>query len=202
MGMHTSGEIDVKSTPAAVIATIVDFSSYPEWSSAHRKAVVEETGDDGRPSRVRMTMSLVGISDEQVVDYTFDGDERVSWSLMESTQQRSQEGSYVLTPTEEGTHLVFELAVDLKIPVPGFLLNKAKKSALETATKGLKKRVESFTDTCHDVTSDVMMTSWTCLITPPASVMTFVRRPRSATSTPSAPPPPSPPPWNPPPSCC
>jgi len=85
MGMHTSGEIDVKSTPAAVIATIVDFSSYPEWSSAHRKAVVEETGDHGRPSRVRMTMSLVGISDEQVVDYTFDGDERVSWSLVEST---------------------------------------------------------------------------------------------------------------------
>jgi hypothetical protein len=143
MGMHTSGEIDVKSTPAAVIATIVDFSSYPEWSSAHRKAVVEETGDDGRPSRVRMTMSLVGISDEQVVDYTFDADERVIWSLVESTQQRSQEGSYVLTPTEEGTHLVFELAVDLKIPVPGFLLNKAKKSASETATKGLKKRVES-----------------------------------------------------------
>jgi len=57
MGMHTSGEIDVKSTPAAVIATIVDFSSYPEWSSAHRKAVVEETGDDGRPSRVRMSGS-------------------------------------------------------------------------------------------------------------------------------------------------
>jgi len=143
MGMNTSGEIDVKATPAAIIATIVDFSTYPEWSSAHKEAAVEETGADGRPSRVRMTMSMVGISDEQVLDYTFEGDERVSWSLVESTQQRSQEGSYVLTPTAEGTHLDFELAVDLKVPVPGFLLNKAKKSALEAATKGLKKRVES-----------------------------------------------------------
>lgn len=143
MAMNTSGEIDVRATPAAIIATIVDFATYPEWSSAHKKAVVEETDAQGRPSRVRMTVSMVGISDEQVVDYTFDGDERVSWSLVESTQQRSQEGSYVLTPTADGTHLAFELAVDLKIPVPGFLLNKAKKSALETATKGLKKRVES-----------------------------------------------------------
>ena len=143
MGMNTSGEIDIKADPAAIIATIVDFPTYPEWSSAHKKAAVEETTDDGRPRRVRMTMTMVGISDEQVVDYTFEGDERVSWTLVESTQQRSQEGVYVLTPTADGTHVTFELAVDLKIPVPGFLLNKATKSALDTATKGLKKRVES-----------------------------------------------------------
>ena len=71
MAMNTSGEIDVHATPAAIIATIVDFATYPEWSSAHKKAVVEETDAQGRPSRVRMTMSMVGISDEQVVDYTF-----------------------------------------------------------------------------------------------------------------------------------
>jgi len=141
MAMNTSGEIEIKAEPAAIMATIADFSTYPEWSSAHKSATVEEFDDQGRPTRVRMMM--VGISDEQLVDYTWDGEERVSWSLVESTQQRSQEGFYEFTPTAQGTQVAFELNVDLKIPVPGFLLNRAKKSALDTATKCLKKRVES-----------------------------------------------------------
>ncbi|WP_127782396.1 SRPBCC family protein [Rhodococcus sp. X156] len=144
MAISGSDEIDIKATPAAVMATLEDFASYPEWSSAHKKASVETTDDAGRPQRVRMTMQMVGITDEQVVDYSFDGNEKMSWSLVESSQQKSQEGTYTLTDNGDGTtHVTFELALDIKIKVPGFLLNKAKKGALETATKSLKKRVES-----------------------------------------------------------
>ncbi|MGZ4516307.1 MAG: SRPBCC family protein [Mycobacteriaceae bacterium] len=143
MGMNTSGEIEIQADPTAILAIIADFPTYPEWSSAHKKASVEETDAEGRPVLVRMVMSMVGITDEQLVEYTWTDQERVSWTLVESTQQRSQEGSYDLVPTAVGTNVIFEVDVEIKIPVPGFLLNRAKKSALETATKGLKKRVES-----------------------------------------------------------
>ncbi|MGZ4557205.1 MAG: SRPBCC family protein [Mycobacteriaceae bacterium] len=143
MGMNTSGEIGIQADPTAILAIIADFPTYPEWSSAHKKASVEETDAEGRPVLVRMVMSMVGITDEQLVEYTWTDQERVSWTLVESTQQRSQEGSYDLVPTAVGTNVIFEVDVEIKIPVPGFLLNRAKKSALETATKGLKKRVES-----------------------------------------------------------
>lgn len=143
MGMNTSGEIEIKADPAAILATIADFPTYPEWSSAHKSATVEETDEQGRPTRVRMVMSMVGITDEQLVEYHWDGEQRVSWSMLESTQQRSQEGYYEFTPNAKGTQVSFKLDVELKIPVPGFLLGRAKKAALETATKGLKKRVES-----------------------------------------------------------
>jgi ribosome-associated toxin RatA of RatAB toxin-antitoxin module len=143
MGMNTRGEIEIQADPTAILAIIADFPTYPEWSSAHKKASVEETDVEGRPVLVRMVMSMVGITDEQLVEYTWTDQERVSWTLVESTQQRSQEGSYDLVPTAVGTNVIFEVDVEIKIPVPGFLLNRAKKSALETATKGLKKRVES-----------------------------------------------------------
>lgn len=143
MGMKTNGEIEILADPATILATIADFPTYPEWSSAHKSAVIEETDERGRPTRVRMMMSMVGITDEQLVDYTWTGEEKVSWTLVESAQQRSQEGSYELVPTAAGTTVAFALDVEIKIPIPGFLLNRAKKSALETATKGLKKRVES-----------------------------------------------------------
>lgn len=143
MGMKTNGEIEILADAATILATIADFPTYPAWSSAHKSAVIEETDEQGRPTRVRMMMSMVGITDEQLVDYTWTGDEKVTWTLVESAQQRSQEGSYDLVPTAAGTKVVFALNVEIKIPIPGFLLNRAKKSALETATKGLKKRVES-----------------------------------------------------------
>ena len=144
--MAVSGvkEFEIKADPATVMQAVAAVDRLPEWSSAHKKITIESTHDDGRPHRVRMAVSILGINDEQVVDYTFEGDEKVTWTLVESGQQNQQEGSYVLTPTDSGTKVTFELTIDPKIPLPGFLVKKAQKTALETASKGLTKFVENF----------------------------------------------------------
>ncbi|MFC9789965.1 SRPBCC family protein [Rhodococcus sp. NPDC127528] len=144
MAVSGTKEFDIKAAPADVMAAIVAVDRLGEWSSAHKKVAIESTHPDGRPNRVRMTVSVIGITDEQVVDYTWEGDEKVTWTLVESSQQKQQDGSYVLTANADGsTHIVFDLIVDPKIPVPGFLVKKAQKTALETASKGLTKFVES-----------------------------------------------------------
>ncbi|MDI9956346.1 MULTISPECIES: SRPBCC family protein [unclassified Rhodococcus (in: high G+C Gram-positive bacteria)] len=144
--MAVSGvkEFEIKADPATVMQAVDAVDRLPEWSSAHKKITIESTHDDGRPHRVRMAVSILGINDEQVVDYTFEGDEKVTWTLVESGQQNQQDGSYVLTPTDSGTKVTFELTIDPKIPLPGFLVKKAQKTALETASKGLTKFVENF----------------------------------------------------------
>lgn len=143
--MAVSGvkEFEIKADPATVMAAIAAVDRLTEWSSSHKKVVIESTHEDGRPHRVRMWVSILGISDEQVVDYTFSGEDTVSWTLVESSQQNTQEGSYQLSPTTAGTSVKFELTIDPKIPLPGFLVKKAQKAALETASKGLTKFVES-----------------------------------------------------------
>lgn len=143
--MAVSGDKDfeIKADPATVMAAIAAVERLPEWSGPHKSVEVLTTHDDGRPNRVRMSVSILGINDDQVVDYTFTGDDTVSWTLVESTQQNSQEGTYVLSPSGTGTNVHFELTVDPKVPLPGFLVKKAQKSALETASKGLTKFVES-----------------------------------------------------------
>ena len=143
--MAVSGvkEFEIKADPETVMKAVAAVDRLPEWSSAHKKITIESTHDDGRPHRVRMAVSILGINDEQVVDYTFEGDEKVTWTLVESGQQNQQDGSYVLTPTDGGTKVTFELT-DPKIPLPGFLVKKAQKTALETASKGLTKFVENF----------------------------------------------------------
>ncbi|MDG3010923.1 SRPBCC family protein [Rhodococcus sp. D2-41] len=142
MAVSGHAEIDIAATPEQVMDGIAAIDALPTWSSAHKSASVETTYDDGRPKRVRMAVSVMGITDEQVVEYSWEGSEKVTWTLIESTQQKAQDGSYVLTATDKGTHAAFDLTVDLKIPVPGFIVKKAQKQAIETATKGIKKFVE------------------------------------------------------------
>lgn len=143
--MAVSGvkEFEIKADPATVMAAIAAVDRLPEWSGPHKSVEILSTHDDGRPNRVRMSVSILGINDNQIVDYTFSGDDKVSWTLVESDQQNSQEGSYVLSPSGSGTNVKFELTIDPKVPLPGFLVKKAQKSALETASKGLTKFVES-----------------------------------------------------------
>ncbi|QNG19139.1 SRPBCC family protein [Rhodococcus triatomae] len=143
MAVTGTKEFEIKADPETVMAALAAVERLPEWSSAHKTVAVETTYPDGRPHRVRMTLSILGINDEQVVDYSFDGDDSIEWSLVESSQQNAQDGKYVLTPSDKGTKVEFELTVDPKIPLPGFLVKKAQKTALETASKGLTKFVES-----------------------------------------------------------
>ena len=57
------------------------------------------------------------------------------------SQQKAQEGRYTLTPKGNGTHVEFELTVDPKAPLPGFLVKKGTKTILEAATEGLRQHV-------------------------------------------------------------
>ncbi len=144
MAVSGTREFDVKAEPAAVMAALVAVERLPEWSSSHKSVTVESSHPDGRPNRVRMTISAIGITDDQVVEYSFDGDEKMSWTLVSSSQQKLQNGAYTLVPNGNGgTRVSFDLTVDLKIPLPGFLVKKAQGMALDTASKGLTKFVES-----------------------------------------------------------
>lgn len=142
MATSADGSVEIKATPAEVMDVLAAIEDMPKWSDAHKSASVESRYDDGRPERVRMEVTQVGVTDELEVEYTWNGEESVSWTLVSSNQLKAQDGSYTLTPTANGTKADFTLSVDLKIPMPGFLLKKAVKSGVETATTGVKKWIE------------------------------------------------------------
>lgn len=140
MGVTSSSRtFEIDASPEQVMAAIAAVDRLPEWSGPHKSVVIESTHPDGRPHRVRMTVSIIGITDEQVVDYLWNGNESMSWSLVESTQQNVQDGSYVLTADGDTTKIEFKLAIDPKIPLPGFMIRRVEKQAMDTAVKGLTK---------------------------------------------------------------
>lgn len=140
MAITETREVTIEATPDEILAVLFDLESLPTWSSAHQKVEVLERDDDGHPSKSRQTVKVVGVNDEQVLDYAVHPD-GVSWTLVSSKQQRAQEGRYTLTPDGESTRVRFELTVDPLVPLPGFVIKRGAKGLMETATDGLRKQV-------------------------------------------------------------
>jgi hypothetical protein len=140
MAITDSREVVIDATPDEIMDVLFDLESLTEWSSFHKKVEILERDADGHPSRSRQTVKIVGVSDEQVLDYSVH-DDGVVWTLESSKQQRAQEGRYTLTPDGDSTRVRFDLTVDLSAPVPGFLVKRGAKGLMETATDGLRKRV-------------------------------------------------------------
>ncbi|MCT7657613.1 SRPBCC family protein [Mycobacterium deserti] len=140
MAVTETREVVIEATPEEIMDVLTDLESLTEWSSAHQKVEVLERDDKGRPSKSRQVVKIVGVSDEQVLDYTVH-DDGVSWTLVSAKQQRAQDGRYTLTPDGDKTKVRFELTVEPLVPLPGFLIKKGAKGLMDTATDGLRKRV-------------------------------------------------------------
>jgi hypothetical protein len=80
---------------------------------------------------VKMKIKSAGLTDEQVVDYIWT-DTSASWTLVSAGQLRSQDAKYTLTPVGDKTKVKFEIAIDPSVPLPGFILKRAMKGAMET----------------------------------------------------------------------
>ncbi|MDT5350902.1 MAG: hypothetical protein QOH91_4189 [Mycobacterium sp.] len=140
MAVIETREIVIEATPEEIMDVLYDIETLPEWSFSHKKVEVVERDDEGRPTISRQWVKIVGITDEQVVEYSVH-DDGVSWTLVKAKSQRGQTGRYTLTPQGDSTKVHFKLMVDLTIPVPGFLVRQGAKGVMDSATKGLRKRV-------------------------------------------------------------
>jgi hypothetical protein len=145
MAVTESREVLIEATPDEIMGVLFDLESLTEWSSAHKKVEILERDDQGRPSKSRQVVKIVGISDEQVLAYSVH-DDGVSWTLVSAKQQRAQQARYTLTPEGDSTRVRFELTVDPLLPLPGFLIKKGAKGLMETATAGLRERVLEVTN--------------------------------------------------------
>ena len=140
MAVSDSREVVIEATPEEILDVIADVRTAPEWSSQHQGAEILDTDENGRPGKVKLKLKTMGIADEQVVQYTWTGNS-AAWTLVSSSQLKTQEAKYTLTPDGDKTKVKFEITVDPSVPIPGFVLKRAMKGGLESATDGLRKQV-------------------------------------------------------------
>ncbi|AQA02387.1 cyclase [Mycobacterium sp. MS1601] len=140
MAVTDSREVVIEATPEDILDVIADVESTPEWSPQFQRSEILETYPDGKPKQVKNVVKAAGLTDEQVIEYTW-AEDKVSWTLVSSGQLKQQDASYTLVPDGDKTRVTFDMSIDLSVKLPGFLVKKTMKGGMETATDGLRKQV-------------------------------------------------------------
>lgn len=145
MAEQTEHSIDIAADPARIMAVIADLEAYPQWTDGLTSVeVLSVYEDDNRPAEARFSLESGPIKDVYDLEYDWDKDSAVSWHLLNGQMLTLMDGTYELVDRGDGTTTVtYRLTVDVKMPMIGMLKRKAEKMIVDTALKGLKKRVES-----------------------------------------------------------
>ena len=144
MAEKTAQTIYIDADPGTVMDVIADFPAYPTWAKGMKVVEPLSTGADGRAERVHFVLDVPPIKDDYTLAYVWDGDRKVSWTLVKGTLLRTLDGAYLLRDLGNGsTEVTYQLSLDVSIPLIGMLKRKGEKILIETALRGLKTRVES-----------------------------------------------------------
>jgi ribosome-associated toxin RatA of RatAB toxin-antitoxin module len=144
MSEQTTSSIVIAAEPSAVMEVIGDFPAYPQWATGVKKADVVAEGPEGWADQVYFVLDVSPIKDEYTLAYEWDGYDAVTWTLVEGKMLRALDGAYLLKDLGNGsTEVTYRLSLDVSIPLIGMLKRKGEKILIDTALKGLKKRVES-----------------------------------------------------------
>ncbi|NIR35609.1 MAG: cyclase [Actinobacteria bacterium] len=137
----------IQATPEECYAAVVDFERYPEWASDIKLARILSRDDDGRAVDVEYRAAAMGRSTTYTLRYFYGSNpRRIAWRLQEGDVTRRLDGEYEFLPvsSEPGsTEVIYHLAVDLKVPLPGFVKRRAEARIVRTALDELKRHVES-----------------------------------------------------------
>ena len=107
MADQTESSIQINAAPAQVMAVIADLNAYPQWSDGITEVKILSIYDeDGRPADARFHLSSGAIKDTYELEYDWDGDRRVSWTLTKGDMLTAMDGSYELTGNPDGSTAV------------------------------------------------------------------------------------------------
>ncbi len=149
MAESVSESITINATPRQVMAVIADLADYPSWSEGVTAVEVITTHEDGAAKDAAFSISTPVGRDTYEISYLWEGDDAVSWTLNSDVDGKPKSGmmkrligSYTLRADGAGTKVVYELEIDPKIPMMGFMKKKAAATIADQALNGLKRRVE------------------------------------------------------------
>ena len=137
--------MEIRATVPELLAVLLDFDAYPTWARDLKGVTVDTRDDQGRGSEVTFRAAAMGRSTSYTLRYEHQHEPtRLAWTLVRGDIMRRLEGSYLLEPgsSEGRTRVTYHLAVDLVVPLPGFVKRRAEQKIIHTALRELRAHVE------------------------------------------------------------
>ena len=146
MSDHATQRTIINASPQQCFDVVTDFERYPEWASDIKSATIVTRDKEGRGGDVQFRAAAMGRSTTYTLRYYYGSNPlRLAWRQIEGDITSKIEGEYEFNPVEEGTRteVVYHLAADLAILIPGFVKRRAESRIVRAALEDLSSRVET-----------------------------------------------------------
>ena len=144
MAESASQTTTIAAAPDRVWAIATDFEHYPEWAKDVKDVIVRGRDDEGRPVEVEYRASALGRSTHYTLGYDYsDAPKVLAWRMVRGDIMRTCDGAYHFSSNADGgTEVRYDLAIELVVPLPGFVKRRAEVRILNTVRE-LKVRAEA-----------------------------------------------------------
>ena len=136
--------ISIDAPIEAVQKALFELDKYPEWSSQIKSAEALAHDDQGRITKVKMSIDAGMMKDRPTLDYDWSAAPgTLSFSLDEADLLTGMDGVYSIKSIDEDTtEVTYQLQVSLSMPVPAMMRQKAEKATIDAALAQLKTHLE------------------------------------------------------------
>ena len=145
MADQATETMEIAAPADEILRVLLDFDAYPAWARDLKGVKVEARDDQGRAREVTFRAAAMGRSTSYTLRYEHgEHPTTLSWRLVRGDIMRKLDGSYQLedAATPGRTLVTYHLAVELVVPLPGFVTRRAEQKIIHTALRELRAHVE------------------------------------------------------------
>ena len=125
---------------------VADLESYPDWARDLEDVRIEDRDDLGRARVATFRVAAMGRTATYTLEYDHsEAPSVLSWRLLEGDIVSRLEGHYRFEDVDDepgATEVSYALAVELAIPLPGFVKRRAEGRIMHAALDDLQARLE------------------------------------------------------------
>lgn len=138
-----SKTVEVAAKPETIMAIVADFEAYPEWNEEIKGCWVLARYDDGRPSQLRVDVSVQGMDGTYICAVYYPGPAEIYTVLQQGDLFSKQQQNFSVVGMGDTSLLTVDLDVETKMAVPKPMVRKIVNDALDYLADNLKKRAET-----------------------------------------------------------
>jgi len=144
MAEFSKSVITIDAPIAEVQKLLFELDKYPEWSTQIKSSEALDRDDQGRVTKVKMSIDAGMMKDRLTLDYDWSqAPSKLSFSLEDADLLTGMDGIYTISSIDEDTtEVVYELEVSLSMPIPAMMRQKAEKATIDAALSQLKTHLE------------------------------------------------------------
>jgi hypothetical protein len=145
MAQFSKSVITIDAPIAEVQKLLFELDKYPEWSTQIKSSEALDRDDQGRVTKVKMSIDAGMMKDRLTLDYDWSlAPSKLSFSLEDADLLTGMDGIYSITSIDEDTtEVTYELEVSLSMPIPAMMRQKAEKATIDAALAQIKSHLEA-----------------------------------------------------------